>query len=667
MLRGFLNRQVLLRQFAPDNTLLAGLEAAADSLSGEESTERLYLPAERYERNAALERYSISDEEIAPSLDELPIDAGEVVRTHPPPASDSQLIAISLPAPALDEAEQRSARPQNTASAAPVPVDEKRPRETLPQMRSAMRRARIEEIAPETAKSAPPNLDSLEEVGVGSAFPPEPSVPSVLSPSREIEPQQPVEPTLLLAQAEIAYSEARREDSARTAPASPGSADADGLRFGDDPAARFLEPQQRYSEQPFFEPPAERSPDAAAQASFNQSVQPSLERADGSRAEADVEIEGAAADGTRVHTAKNEPRSQEHSGNVSPRQTVDRAQATADFGQPETAPLRAPGRREGADELFSPRSSELTPQDWAARLAAATATNRAPAETQQSAQPAPSASLSRSAVAPRTQNERPATQPTAPLSGRARRFLKPLMGFDPGAVPVYRNETAQKASESVNADAVTIGGAVFMGANAKDDSPEALGLAAHELTHVARQASPRFVPPVAMPRADSNAQQVAVFAPPSDEEGLALNVESRVRRAARAQQTADESVDVPTFPKQADEDEPGAGHTASAQLWSGVPAPWEPLPDWLAASPAAGAAALTIGFGPASAPVEHADGPLMHRAAAGRDVEESTAEAGATPPAAPPHGAPAPDLDALSYRVYAILKRRLAAERRREG
>jgi hypothetical protein len=53
------------------------------------------------------------------------------------------------------------------------------------------------------------------------------------------------------------------------------------------------------------------------------------------------------------------------------------------------------------------------------------------------------------------------------------------------------------------------------------------------------------------------------------------------------------------------------------------------------------------------------------RAAADREVEE-TAPAASPAPAQGPES-PAPDLDALARQVYDVLKRRLAAERRREG
>jgi hypothetical protein len=63
--------------------------------------------------------------------------------------------------------------------------------------------------------------------------------------------------------------------------------------------------------------------------------------------------------------------------------------------------------------------------------------------------------------------------------------------------------------------------------------------------------------------------------------------------------------------------------------------------------------------------VESADEPAIHYAEHGRSLE---GEEGTSAHAAPAHdAAPPPDLDVLARKVYDVLKRRLAAERRREG
>jgi hypothetical protein len=61
-------------------------------------------------------------------------------------------------------------------------------------------------------------------------------------------------------------------------------------------------------------------------------------------------------------------------------------------------------------------------------------------------------------------------------------------------------------------------------------------------------------------------------------------------------------------------------------------------------------------------------GPFVHRAPSDRDGGEAApAESAKAGQGAAPPGAPAPDIDQLARRVYDVLKRRLAAERRRGG
>jgi hypothetical protein len=112
--------------------------------------------------------------------------------------------------------------------------------------------------------------------------------------------------------------------------------------------------------------------------------------------------------------------------------------------------------------------------------------------------------------------------------------------------------------------------------------------------------------------------------------------------------------------------------------WGSLPAPWEPLPAWIAEPRPAEAAA------PARA---HSSTPMQPVAArnialpqptsgtaAARDTQPvQLAEASRSLDAPPAQSAPvevptqqpAPDLDDLARQVYAVLKQRLAAERRR--
>jgi hypothetical protein len=156
-----------------------------------------------------------------------------------------------------------------------------------------------------------------------------------------------------------------------------------------------------------------------------------------------------------------------------------------------------------------------------------------------------------------------------------------------------------------------------------------------------------------------------------DEEALARRVERRVMRAAQAaeqravsSQPADEAI-APLSPPPS---------SARAQDWGGLPAPWEPLPSWMSASSETeplelrptGTDLTDISPVP-SAPIGGPTAPL-HRAEHGRQLGDDTPAAALSPtvPAAERAEQVQPDLDALARQVYAILKRRLAEERRRE-
>jgi hypothetical protein len=288
----------------------------------------------------------------------------------------------------------------------------------------------------------------------------------------------------------------------------------------------------------------------------------------------------------------------------------------------------------------------------------------------------------------------------APLPESTRRFLRPRVGIDPATVRVHRGGWTQQATSALRADALTVEDDVVLGEADATDSPEGLGLLAHELTHVVRARQPRFVPPVAR----SPAQRGAVPAFTADdgrgapelagEEALARRVETQVRREARAEQARALQPEPAAFapPRAESVHAPAAGapprvapeaHPEAA--WGGLPAPWEPLPTWITESTpeptrvsespepvemaapnvAAGEgseaeARATSGAEASGASVVPA---AVKAAAVDRPVEEAPAAGHAAPAA---HGAPVqPDIDALARQVYSILKRRLEVERRR--
>jgi Domain of unknown function (DUF4157) len=227
-------------------------------------------------------------------------------------------------------------------------------------------------------------------------------------------------------------------------------------------------------------------------------------------------------------------------------------------------------------------------------------------------------------------------------------------------VRVYRGAEAAQAAAAQGADGLAGDDAVALGAGHAEDTPATLGLLAHELAHVARRREARFVPPIVRQLQPDSA----------DEEAVAQATEQAVARAAEASAA-------PQGQPAASGGQPGA--------WHGLPAPWEPLPDWLAgpsaapAGPGAPPARSVAPFAPSATPLASgppapqaaAPGPpIVQRAEVGRETSAplpmaslSTAEGSEAAPAELVE----PDLDLLARQVYTMLKRRLAAERRRSG
>jgi hypothetical protein len=373
-------------------------------------------------------------------------------------------------------------------------------------------------------------------------------------------------------------------------------------------------------------------------------------------------------------------------------------------------PPAAAGRRAGApatalppaDDLFQPKDTDRSPQAWRARLAqaalqeaqAAQPGQPTPAATSMPT-PAPQAVAGASAAASvptpapaASPPDRPIAsgQPPAPLPEATRRFLQPLVGIDPASTRIHRDAAADQVAAAYAADAVTAGDDIALAAGKNVEAPETIGVLAHELTHVARQRTPRFVPPII--RNAPGRSPVAA----NSEESIAQQAEARVIQAVHEAG----SPDPPTAPRAQATPPPSAQAPAPAaeqppdrtRPWGNLPAPWEPLPAWMttpsalaapappfvpaassvpasppapaAPAPAAISAPAVVGAAPQPA------APAVQRAAQSRTLEQPTAP---EPSPAPPPAAEqvAPDLDALARQVYAVLKRRLATERRREG
>ena len=285
----------------------------------------------------------------------------------------------------------------------------------------------------------------------------------------------------------------------------------------------------------------------------------------------------------------------------------------------------------------------------------------------------------------------------------ARRFLEPIVGIDPASVSVFQ------APLNPHADAITVGETVTIAPGQGGESPQALGLLAHELTHVAqaRDASPTD---------------------PATYETDAKNVEAHVIAAAQA--AAGPFASTPPSPEQA---RPYVGAIAksmppvdSNDPWGGLPAPWEPLPGWFTPQ---GPQNAPESFGTQSGPnrrngdthfAENGNGNIGATAGGGsnsrfggganyggwgnssnggwggssggggggnssggdsgggggggqmaessRGLDFSFIERELPPTGEGAHTqplGPEPNLDALAHQVYTILKRRLAAESRR--
>ena len=133
----------------------------------------------------------------------------------------------------------------------------------------------------------------------------------------------------------------------------------------------------------------------------------------------------------------------------------------------------------------------------------------------------------------------PALQAMTPisLSDTPRQFLQTMTGVDAQTIPLVQ---APADMPMPGADAMAVGEVVVLARPGSLETPESLGLLAHEMTHVARRRQPRFIPPVARdpgrPPTGAPSMPADPVAPEGlDEEGLARQVEARVMTIARGQ------------------------------------------------------------------------------------------------------------------------------------
>ncbi|MGI9148111.1 MAG: eCIS core domain-containing protein [Chloroflexota bacterium] len=276
------------------------------------------------------------------------------------------------------------------------------------------------------------------------------------------------------------------------------------------------------------------------------------------------------------------------------------------------------------------------------------------------------------------------------LQETTRQFLRPLIGFDPATVKIFRGEAAARLTAAEGADALTIDEHVLLADGQPIDGPRGVALLAHELAHVARVREPRFVPPVARLGSSSSpasqaAGEEAAADNDNDDEVVAGRVERAVRRAARSSIDAGSAFDASPASV---ESQANSSKAPEQTAWGGLPAPWEPLPGWLTSpspepTPTGGpAASAAVGHSSAHATADaagpqayaagdgsSAGGPQVYAAEHGRDLHANDAGETVTSETQPHHDERAvePDLDALARQVYTVLRRRLASEQRRFG
>lgn len=333
-------------------------------------------------------------------------------------------------------------------------------------------------------------------------------------------------------------------------------------------------------------------------------------------------------------------------------------------------------------ELFAPDlRSDRSPASWASRLGAAGRVTGA-GKTEATQRP------TRAGVPGPGLDAHPAA-----VSAPARKFLGSRVGLDPATVAVVTGPAVTTALAEMNAEAAAFDNAILVGPRATSDEPRQLGLLAHELVHVARRRQPRFVPPILSAHPGGTQPQRSGL---EDEEHTARAVEVAVGHAAMLSAEARSGVapvaarTEPTAPTPSTGEVPGT--------WGGLPAPWEPMPEWTDAPLSSEAEQEAARTRAASAP-NHGQIPAIgareadpHPTLTGAmNRVEVSPQFGAphTPtltgrsavPSAPRLAArdrsseplagaearqtePTPDIENLARQVYGVLRRRIAAERR---
>jgi uncharacterized protein DUF4157 len=355
-----------------------------------------------------------------------------------------------------------------------------------------------------------------------------------------------------------------------------------------------------------------------------------------------------------------------------------RVEATASLPEPDAPLFQPPERARSAQAWLEKLRSAAAVDAKASSSPVAEAASKSEAAKKAAVRQAPPKPTSLPVAKARPVTADPSSQPTR-VSESTRRVLRPLVGIDPATVRIHRDDAVDRVLTSHHADALAIGDDVAIASGVNESTPEGLGVIAHELLHVARRREPRFVPPVLQgspgersPAAPFGSARRLSAADSADEERDAVAVESRVRsqarRAATSVGTSGDTEPVASHVATKVPDEPEAAPRSSVDPWGGLPAPWEPLPDLGSATPLAGPSSPVAGFAPTNGMNTEVASPSSK---SGVRFAEQSRQVPDESHAAPRDGgggkgaAPEPNIDALARQVYDVLRRRLAAERRR--
>ena len=260
-------------------------------------------------------------------------------------------------------------------------------------------------------------------------------------------------------------------------------------------------------------------------------------------------------------------------------------------------------------------------------------------------------------------------------------ILQAWTGIDPETVVIRRDDAANAVTSALNAHGMAVNDQVLLAHDSPRETAAELGLIGHELAHIARKRKPGFIPPAIARVASEQSRQVSA-APPegtnqagmtfdaSSEEGIAQTVEARIVHAAQA-----DLGPKPDSTTSGISDQMLEGPSEQVEPWHGLPAPWQPLPEWflnLTAQPGKFRSDAPIDDGHLAPQVVSSQGqwptsslsapldstPMMalrNRATATLSEPSSNVEPVAVQP----------NLDQLARQVYSVLKHRLAAEARR--